>query len=133
MKGSICCTAITCSKIGEPSNEARRIAILLARTDRAVTVELKSQSGVTLEDDLIKALDELLQPTDPGAAVKNTTETPSPILLDSILPRLPPEGQAWFNSLNPFCRRAVEHDLRAAGPELFVRYWKSLRDTLACQ
>jgi hypothetical protein len=101
-----------------------------APTDRAVTVELKSQSGVTLEDDLIKALDELLQPTDPGAAVKNTTETPSPILLDSILPRLPPEGQAWFNSLNPFCRRAVEHDLRAAGPELFVRYWKSLRDTL---
>ena len=98
-----------------------------------MTVELKSQSGVTLEDDLIKALDELLQPTDPGAAVKNTTETPSPILLDSILPRLPPEGQAWFNSLNPFCRRAVEHDLRAAGPELFVRYWKSLRDTLACQ
>jgi hypothetical protein len=28
-------------KIGEPSNEARRIAILLARTDRAVTVEFK--------------------------------------------------------------------------------------------
>jgi hypothetical protein len=82
--------------------------------------------------DLIKALDELLQQTDPpeGAALKNTTETLSPNLMDSILPRLPPEGQAWLNGLNPFCRRAVEHDLRAAGPELFARYWKSLRDTL---
>jgi hypothetical protein len=132
MKGSICCTAITCSKIGEPSNEARRIAILLARTDRAVTVEFKSASGVTLEElDLTKALDELLKPTDPpeGAAIKNTTETPSPIL-ESILPRLPPEGQAWLNGLNPFCRRAVEHDLRFAGPDLFVQYWESLRDTL---
>jgi hypothetical protein len=57
------------------------------------------------ERDLIKELDELLKPTDPpeGAAVKNTTETPSPILLESILPRLPPEGQAWLNGLNPFC------------------------------
>jgi hypothetical protein len=70
------------------------------------------------ERDLTKALDELLKPTDPpeGAAVKNTTETPSPILLESVLPRLPPEGQAWLNGLNPFCRRAVEHDLRFAGP-----------------
>ena len=45
-------------------------------------------------------------------------------------PRLPAEGQAWLNGLNPFCRRAVEHDLRAYGPDLFVKYWKSLRDTL---
>jgi hypothetical protein len=84
------------------------------------------------ERDLIKELDELLKPTDPpeGAALKNTTETPSPNLLDSILPRLPPEGQAWLNGLNPFCRRAVEHDLRHAGPDLFVQYWESLRDTL---
>jgi hypothetical protein len=62
-----------------------------------VTVEFKIMSGVTLEErDLTKALDELLKPTDPpeGAAVKNTTETPSPILLESISPRLPPEGQA---------------------------------------
>jgi hypothetical protein len=98
-----------------------------------VTVEFKIMSGVTLEErDLTKALDELLKPTDPpeGAAVKNTTETPSPILLESILPRLPPEGQAWLNGLNPFCRRAVEHDLRFAGPDLFVQYWESLRDTL---
>ena len=104
-----------------------------APTDRAVTVELKSASGVTLEElDLIKALDELLKPTDPpeGVAVKNTTETPSPILLESILPRLPPEGQAWLNGLNSFCRRAVEDDLRHAGPDLFVEYWESLRDTL---
>jgi hypothetical protein len=43
---------------------------------------------------------------------------------------LPPEGQAWLNGLNPFCRRAVEHDLRFAGPDLFVQYWESLRDTL---
>jgi hypothetical protein len=96
-----------------------------------VTVEFKSASGVTLEElDLIKALDELLKPTPEGAAVKNTTETPSPILLESILPRLPPEGQAWLNGLNPFCRRAVEHDLRFAGPDIFVQYWESLRDTL---
>ena len=79
--------------------------------------------------DLTKALDELLKPTDPreGAALKNTTETPSPSLLDSILP---PEGQAWLKGLNPFCRRAVEHDLRSVGPDLFVEYWESLRDTL---
>ena len=51
-------------------------------------------------------------------------------ILESILPRLPSEGQAWLNGLNPFCRRAVEHDLRFAGPDLFVQYWESLRDTL---
>jgi hypothetical protein len=62
------------------------------------------------EVDLTKALDELLNPTDP----------PGPSLLDSILPRLPPQGQAWLNGLNP-CR---------AGPDLFVKYWESLRDTL---
>jgi hypothetical protein len=77
-------------------------------------------------------LDELLKPIDPPkeAALKNTAETPSFISLESVLPRLPPEGQAWFNGLNPFCRRAVEHDLRAYGPDLFVKYWMSLRDTL---
>ena len=84
------------------------------------------------ERDLIKELDEPLNPTDPPkeAALENTAETPSPISLQSILPRLPPEGQAWLNGLNPFCRRAVEHDLRGAGPDLFVKYWKSLRDSL---
>jgi hypothetical protein len=95
-------------------------------------VEFKSATGVTLEEvDLTKALDELLKPTDPpkGAAVKDTTETPSSSL-ESICPRLPPEGQAWLNGLNPFCRRAVEHDLRRVGPDLFVQYWESLRDTL---
>ena len=84
-----------------------------------------------MEDDLTKLVHELFPPE--GAVVKNTTdatETPSSILLESILPRLPPEGQAWLNGLNPFCRRAVEHDLRFAGPDLFVQYWESLRDAL---
>jgi hypothetical protein len=70
------------------------------------------------ELDLNKAWDEIFKPTDPPkeAALKNTAETPSSISLESILPRLPPEGQAWLNGLNLFCRWAVEHDLRAAGP-----------------
>jgi hypothetical protein len=84
------------------------------------------------EFDLAKSLDELFKPTDPpkGAALENTTEAPNPISLESILPRLPPEGQAWLNGLNRFCRRAVEHDLRIVGPDLFVEYWEFLRDTL---
>ena len=84
------------------------------------------------EFDLNKLVDELFKPTDPPkeAALKNTDKTPSPISLLSILPRLPPEGQAWVNGLNLFCQRAVEHDLRVAGPDLFVKYWVSLRDTL---
>jgi hypothetical protein len=47
------------------------------------------------EFDLTKSLDELLKPTEPpeGAALKNTTEAPNSISLESILPRLPPEGQ----------------------------------------
>ena len=84
------------------------------------------------ERDLIKELDGLVKPTDPPkeAALKYTTEVPELTSLESLLPRLPPEGQAWLNCLNRFCRRAVEHDLRAYGPDLFVKYWKSLRDTL---
>jgi hypothetical protein len=84
------------------------------------------------EFNLTKALDELFKRTDPpeGESLKNTTETPSLGLLDSILTRLPPEGQAWLNGLNPFCRRTVEHDLRRVGPDLFVQYWESLRDTI---
>jgi hypothetical protein len=56
------------------------------------------------EFDLNKLVDELFKSTDPPqeAALKNTDETPSPISLQSILPRLPPEGQAWLNGLNPF-------------------------------
>ena len=80
-----------------------------------------------MEHDLIKLVDELFNPTEPQ---KDTTETHKPVSLDSILPRLPPEGQAWLNGLNHYCRRAVEHDLRAYGPDLFVKYWTSLRDTL---
>jgi hypothetical protein len=85
-----------------------------------------------MEDfDLIKSFDDLLKPTDPPkeAALENTTAVPV-TSRESILPRLPPEGQAWLTGLNHFCRRAVEHDLRTAGPDLFVKYWTSLRDTL---
>jgi len=86
-----------------------------------------------MEDfDLIKSLEEVLKLTDPpkGADLKNKTEVPDLTSLESILPRLPPEGQAWLNGLNRFCRRAVEHDLRTAGPDLFVEHWESLRDIL---
>jgi len=92
-----------------------------------------SETGLSMEErDLIKELDGLVKPTDPPkeAALENTAETPSSISPESILPRLPPEGQAWINGLNHYCRRAVEHDLRAYGPDLFVKYWTSLRDTL---
>jgi len=77
-----------------------------------------------MEDHLAKLARELFDSTEPQG---DATETPKPILLESILP---PEGRAWLNGLNPFCRRAVEHDLRATGPELFVQYWQSIRDTL---
>jgi hypothetical protein len=80
-----------------------------------------------MEHDLIKLARELFESTKPQ---RDTTETPKPILLESISPSLPPEGQAWLNGLNPFCRRAVEHDLRVVVPELFVKHWERLRDTL---
>ena len=81
--------------------------------------------------DLAKSFDELLKPTDPPKVVplKNTT-APDLVSLESILPRLPPEGQAWLGGLNHFCRWALSHDLRSAGPDLFVEHWESLRDTL---
>jgi hypothetical protein len=63
-------------------------------------------------------------------SLENTTEVPEPTSLESILPRLPPEGQAWLNGLNNFCRRAIVHDLRAYRPDLVVKYWQSLRDAL---
>ena len=85
-----------------------------------------------MEDfDLSKSSDELVKPADPPeSGGKNKTEGPNPISLDSILPHLPPEGQDWLDSLNRYCRRVLEHDLRHAGPELFVENWESLRDTL---
>jgi len=85
-----------------------------------------------MEDfDLSKSSDEPLKPADPlESGGKNKTEGPNPISLDSIIPHLPPEGQDWLDSLNSYCRRAVEHDLRHAGPELFVENWEYLRDTL---
>src|SRR5262249_33421933 len=41
-----------------------------------------------------------LIPAERGRSHKNTAEAPSPTPLESILPRLPPEGQAWVNGLN---------------------------------
>jgi hypothetical protein len=109
-------------------------ALVRARTDRVVTLEFKFvRVELSMEEfDLTKSFDELLNATEAskGAALNNTTEAPEPIALESISPRLPPEGQTWLNGLNRFCRRAVEHDLRSAGPDLFVEYWESLRDTL---
>ena len=100
---------------------------------RAVALDATVRVGLSMEEfDLTKSFDELLNATEAskGAALNNTTEAPEPIALESISPRLPPEGQTWLNGLNRFCRRAVEHDLRSAGPDLFVEYWESLRDTL---
>jgi len=80
-----------------------------------------------MEDfDLSESLD---KPTDPPA-LKNATKAPNGISLDSIIPCLPPEGQDWLDSLNRYCRWTLEHDLRFAGPDLFVKYWEFLRDTL---
>jgi hypothetical protein len=86
-----------------------------------------------MEDfDAIKARNEALlkkvSDEAPPEALKTASE--DPISLETISACLPPDGQAWLNALNPFCRRAVKHDLRNAGPDLFVEYWKSLRDTL---
>jgi len=76
--------------------------------------------ALSMEDDLdpSKAWNEAL--------FKEITTTP----LESIATRLPPEGQNWLNRLNSFCRRAVEFDLRNAGPDQFVEHWESLRDAL---
>jgi hypothetical protein len=82
------------------------------------------------EHDLTKVVDELFKPTPPeGAALNNNTTAPSPSLPESILPRLPPEGQAWLDGLNSFCRWAVEYDLRS-DPDSFVEHWDYLRDML---
>jgi hypothetical protein len=77
--------------------------------------------------DINKAFDELFPPK--HADPKNTAETPGPNSLESVLPRLPPEGQAWLNGLNPFCRWAIGYDLHT-DPESFVKRWEYLRDTL---
>jgi hypothetical protein len=71
-------------------------------------------------------------PTDPSerAVLNNETKAPNRTSLDSIIPYLPPEGQDWLDSLNRYCRWALEHDLRFAGPDLFVKHWEFLRDTL---
>jgi hypothetical protein len=71
--------------------------------------------------DLNKTLDAIFGSTDPPKTQR--------VSLESILPRLPLEGQAWLNCLNPFCRWAVEYDLRAE-PDAFVKNWEYLRDAL---
>jgi len=76
------------------------------------------------------ALNEALQTDLPqGAAFKNATEVPDITSLESILLRLPPEGRAWFNGLNAYCRWAVDYDLRTE-PDSLVEHWEYLRDTL---
>jgi hypothetical protein len=77
--------------------------------------------------DLNKAFDELFPPQE--ADPKNTAETPSPVSLESISQRLPPEGQAWLDGLNAYCRWGVDYDLRT-DPDSFVEHWEYLRDTL---
>jgi hypothetical protein len=67
----------------------------------------------------------------PPESRKNATEVPNPISLELISASLPPAGQAWLNGLNRFCRRAVEHDLRTAGPDLFVEYWTPCKSSNA--
>ena len=64
--------------------------------------------------DLTNWVQEIFGPTEPQKELhhNSATEAPNSILVESILPRLPLEGQAWLNGLNPFCSRAVEHDLR---------------------
>jgi hypothetical protein len=49
--------------------------------------------------------------------------------LEQVLARLPPEGQAWLNSLNPFCLWAIQYELRQK-PDAFVKDWESVRDAL---
>jgi hypothetical protein len=111
---------------GSPKWRAMR---LWRRSSELWPLDATVRVGLPMEEfDLTKSFDELLNATEAskGAALK----APEPIALESISPRLPPEGQTWLNGLNRFCRRAVEHDLRSAGPDLFVEYWESLRDTL---
>jgi hypothetical protein len=54
-----------------------------------------------MEHDLTKLARELFESTEPQ---KDTTETPKPILLESILPSLPPEQ--WPQSVLPAGGRA---------------------------
>jgi hypothetical protein len=84
-----------------------------------------------MEDvDLSESLEKPTEPPERVVLVENNTKAPNRISLDSIIPCLPPEGQDWLDSLNRYCRRVLEHDLRFAGPELFVENWEYLRDTL---
>jgi len=64
-------------------------------------------------------------------AIFGSTDLPKThrVSQESILSRLPSEGQAWLNGVNPSCRWAVEYDLRAE-PDAFVKHWEYLRDIL---
>jgi hypothetical protein len=48
--------------------------------------------------------------------------------LTTILPRLPPEGRAWINSLNATWRHGAEQVLNNIGEENFIRSWRVHRD-----
>jgi hypothetical protein len=67
-------------------------------------VDFKYASGATPMD-LTNWVQEIFGPTEPQTELhlKSATEAPNSILVESILPRLPLEGQAWLNGLNPFC------------------------------
>jgi len=86
-----------------------------------------------MEDfDLSKSFDDLLKPKE--AALSTTTEVPDITSLGLILPHLPPEGQAWLNGLNAYCRRAVEHDLRTrcASHSRQLSTFSALRNATTC-
>jgi hypothetical protein len=100
-------------------------------TEPAEVAALKNTTAATDSSEAAALNNTTESPESPEAAtLKNTTEATELNSLDSILPLLPPEGAAWLNGLNRFCRRAVEHDLRVAGTDLFLHQWVHLRDTL---
>jgi hypothetical protein len=48
--------------------------------------------------------------------------------LDSMLPRLPPEGQASLNGLSRFRREPTERKLSLIDADNFIRHWRTVRD-----
>jgi hypothetical protein len=56
------------------------------------------------------------------------TEPKADILLTTILPRLPAEGQQWINGMEPFYRETAEHILNLVGADNFVKHWKTHRE-----
>src|SRR6516165_1223237 len=109
----------------EPSRRRAQQAGLLGDRQRGLP-KTKAPPSMTKEGFFERRVRQITRCIIPGLRSATTaTEAANPTSPQSILP---PEGQAWFNGLNPFCRWAVEYDLR--NPDLFVKYWESLRDTL---